>query len=84
MSLRAEPGSPEAEAIDDFMTYGVPLTVGAGNIADVQINLPAGMKDLAPERLSLGPAPDAPPVPSPCRLRGYAASWRKGRCPASR
>lgn len=73
VSFKAEPGSPEARAIDDFMTYGVPLAVGAGNIADVQISLPAGMKDLvpdglAPERLSLAPAPDAPPVRQSARL----------------
>jgi hypothetical protein len=27
VSVEAEPGSPEGEAIDDFMTYGLPLTV---------------------------------------------------------
>jgi hypothetical protein len=58
VSFKAEPGSPEAEAIEDFMTYGLPLTLGAGNIADAQISLPDGMKDLlpdglAPERLSV-------------------------------
>jgi hypothetical protein len=81
VSLKAEPGSPEAEAIDNFMTYGVPLTMGAGNIADVQIGLPAGMNDLlpdglAPERLSLGPAPDAPPLRQSARLDAIDESGR--------
>lgn len=81
VSLEAEPGSPEAEAIDDFMTYGLPLTVGAGNIAGVQISLPAGMKGLLPddlvaERLSLGPGPDAPPVRQTARLDAVDTSGR--------
>ena len=79
--LKAEPGSPEAGAIDDFMTYGQPLTVGAGNIAGVQIGLPEGMRDLlpddlVPERLSLAPAPDAPAVRQSARLDAVDESGR--------
>lgn len=73
VSFKAEPGSPEAQAIDDFMTYGLPMTVGAGNIAEVQLSLPEGMKDLLPDglaaqRLALGPAPNAPQVRQKARL----------------
>jgi hypothetical protein len=81
VSFKAKPGSPEAEAIADFMTYGLPLTVEAGNIADVQIGLPEGMKDLIPgdlsaERLVLGPAPDAEPVRQSARLDAVDESGR--------
>jgi hypothetical protein len=81
VSFKAEPGSPEAKAIDNFMTYGLPLTVGAGNIADVQLNLPEGMKDLLPddlaaERLSLGPAPNAAQFRQSARLDAVDESGR--------
>jgi hypothetical protein len=81
VSFRAEPGSREAGAIDDFMTYGLPLTVGAGNIADVQISLPESMKDLLPddlaaERLSLGPAPNAAQARQSARLDAVDESGR--------
>lgn len=81
VAFKAEPGSPEAEAIEDFMTYGLPLTVEAGNIADVQISLPEGMKDLVPDhllatRLSLGPAPDAPQVRQSARVDAVDESGR--------
>lgn len=81
VSFKAEPGSPEAAAIDDFMTYGLPLTVGAGNIAGVQLGLPEGMKDLLPgnlaaERLSLGPPPTAAQVRQSARLDAVDESGR--------
>jgi hypothetical protein len=81
VSLKAEPGLPEAEAIEDFMTYGLPLTVEVGNIADVQVSLPEGMKDLLPDdlvatRLSVGPAPDAPQVRQSARVDAVDESGR--------
>jgi len=81
VSFKAEPGSPEAEAIDDFMTYGLPLTVEAGNIADVQISLPEGMRDLVPDdlvtkRLSLGLAPGVAQVSQNARLDAVDESGR--------
>lgn len=81
VSFKAEPGSPEAAAIDDFMTYGLPLTVGAGNIAGLQVTLPGGMKNLLPddlvaERLSLGPGPGAAQVRQNARLDALDASGR--------
>jgi hypothetical protein len=81
VSFKAEPGSPEAEAIDNFMTYGLPLTVGAGNIADFQLGVPEGLRDLLPgdltaERFSLGPAPDAPQLRQSARLDAVDGSGR--------
>jgi hypothetical protein len=81
VSFKAEPGTLEAEAIEDFMTYGLPLTVGPGNIADVQISLPEGMKDLMPDdmvasQLSVGPAPDATQVRQSARLDAVDGSGR--------
>ena len=78
---RARLARGKAKAIDDFMTYGLPLTVGAGNIAEIQLSLPEGMKDLLPDglaaqRLALGPAPNAPQVRQKARLDAVDESGR--------
>lgn len=48
VTFQAEAGSPQAAAIEEFLTYGRPTTFEARNIASLDLEMPAGMMGLIP------------------------------------
>ena len=65
LNLAAPAGSHEAAAIEEFYTYGAPLTLGAETISGVTIEaLPGGLdelvRDAQPQELRIGAAPAEP------------------------
>lgn len=79
-TLQAPTGTAEAEAIQRFMEFGTPLSLGPDNVADLRFTLPPALAalfyDHVPTRLEAGPSKDAWASPRPGRLQAVDGQGR--------
>jgi len=81
ISLTAAPGTAEDAAIEEFMTYGRPLTLDASNIAAFEVDVPFSVQDLipaesSPEQIIIGPAAGSEPMRQLARIDAVNGAGR--------